>query len=97
MAEFPIVIVFKPEEVEGASKDQIRDLLLDRSADKLFQSGTAPLQSSTAGSGNVGRFTLDVAVDRAAVAVGDAVTLTLTVRGSGNVRNVVLPSLPTVS
>ena len=37
---------------------------------------------------NVGRFTLDVAVDRAAVAVGDAVTLTVTVRGVGNVRNV---------
>ena len=44
--------------------------------------------------GNVGRYTLDVAVDRAAVAVGDAVTLTMTVRGIGNVRNVVLPALP---
>ena len=44
--------------------------------------------------GNVGRFTLDAAVDRAAVAVGDAVTLTVTVRGIGNVRNVVLPALP---
>jgi hypothetical protein len=44
--------------------------------------------------GNVGRFTLDVAVDRAAVAVGDAVTLTVTVRGVGNLRNVVLPALP---
>ena len=44
--------------------------------------------------GNVGRYTLDVAVDRAAVAVGDAVTMTVTVRGTGNLRNVVLPSLP---
>jgi hypothetical protein len=44
--------------------------------------------------GNVGRYTLDVAVDRAAVAVGDAVTLTMTVRGTGSVRNVVLPALP---
>jgi hypothetical protein len=44
--------------------------------------------------GNVGQFTLDVAVDRAAVAVGDAVTLTVAVRGTGNVRNVVLPALP---
>jgi len=45
---------------------------------------------------NVGRFTLEVAVDRAAVAVGDAVTLTLTVRGAGNVRNIVMPALPTL-
>ena len=44
--------------------------------------------------GNVGRFTLDVAVDRAAVAVGDAVTLTVSVHGVGNLRNVVLPTLP---
>ena len=36
------------------------------------------------------------AVDRAAVAVGDAVTLTMTVRGTGNLRNVVLPALPTL-
>jgi hypothetical protein len=46
--------------------------------------------------GNVGRFTLDVAVDRTSVAVGDAVTLTMTVRGTGNLRNVVLPALPTL-
>ncbi|HEY7371768.1 MAG TPA: BatD family protein [Polyangia bacterium] len=45
---------------------------------------------------NVGRFTFDVGVDRAAVAVGDAVTLTMTVRGSGNLRSVVLPDLPTL-
>jgi len=45
---------------------------------------------------NVGHFTLDVAADRAAVAVGDAVTLTVTVRGDGNVRNVALPALPTL-
>ena len=45
---------------------------------------------------NVGQFTLDVGVDRTAVAVGDAVTLTMTVRGAGNLRNVVLPALPTL-
>jgi oxygen tolerance protein BatD len=47
-------------------------------------------------SSNVGQFTLDVAVDRAAVAVGDAVTMTMTVRGTGNIRNLVLPALPTL-
>jgi hypothetical protein len=46
--------------------------------------------------GNVGRFTLDAAVDRAAVAVGDAVTLTVTVRGVGNLRSLVMPALPTL-
>jgi hypothetical protein len=46
--------------------------------------------------GNVGQFTLDVAVDRAAVAIGDAVTLTVTVRGLGNLRHVVMPSLPSL-
>jgi hypothetical protein len=58
-----------------------------------------PRDSQPAGfpSGNVGQFTLDVGVDRAAVAVGDAVTLTMTVRGTGNLRNVVLPALPTLS
>jgi hypothetical protein len=44
--------------------------------------------------GNVGQFTMDVATDRAAVAVGDAVTLTVTVEGTGNVRNVRVPALP---
>jgi BatD DUF11 like domain len=45
---------------------------------------------------NVGQFTLDVSVDRTTVAVGDAVTLTMSVRGNGNVRNVALPDLPTL-
>jgi hypothetical protein len=45
---------------------------------------------------NVGQFTFDVAVDRGDVAVGDAVTLTMTVRGNGNVRNVALPDFPSI-
>lgn len=36
----------------------------------------------------VGRFTLEAQVDRAQVATGDAVTLTATIRGSGNIRDV---------
>jgi hypothetical protein len=47
--------------------------------------------------GNVGQFSCEIAADRAAVAVGDAVTLTLTVKGSGNVRNVHLPALPALA
>src|SRR4029079_19190381 len=53
-------------------------------------------QPSGFATGNVGHFPMEVAVDRTSVAVGDAVTLTLTVRGSGNLRNVVLPALPTL-
>jgi hypothetical protein len=44
--------------------------------------------------GNVGRYTIEATVDRTQVAVGDAVTLTLTAKGIGNVRNLRLPELP---
>jgi hypothetical protein len=44
--------------------------------------------------GNVGRYELSATVDRAAVAVGDAVTLKIVVKGTGNVRNVRPPVLP---
>lgn len=42
---------------------------------------------------NVGRYELEARVDRSAVQAGDAVTLTVTVRGDGNLRNLRLPSL----
>lgn len=42
----------------------------------------------------VGRFTLDAKVDRAQVAVGEPVTLTLTVSGRGNLRQVAPPAVP---
>jgi hypothetical protein len=43
---------------------------------------------------NVGRYELSAAVDRAAVSTGDAVTLKVAVKGTGNVRNVRPPALP---
>ena len=43
---------------------------------------------------NVGRYTFEVVADRTILAVGDAVTITVLARGTGNVRSVVLPSLP---
>jgi hypothetical protein len=43
---------------------------------------------------NVGRYEISAEVDRAAVSVGDAVTLKVAVKGSGNVRNVRPPALP---
>jgi hypothetical protein len=42
----------------------------------------------------VGRFSLAARVDREQVAVGEAVTLTLTINGQGNVRKLPPPSLP---
>jgi len=44
--------------------------------------------------GNVGHYEISATVDRAAVAVGDAVTLKVAVKGTGNVRNVRAPVLP---
>jgi BatD DUF11 like domain len=43
---------------------------------------------------NVGIFTLAARVDRAQVAVGEAVTLTIEVGGRGNLRKLVLPAIP---
>lgn len=47
--------------------------------------------------GNVGKYTIGVRADRTAVSVGEAVTITLEVRGTGNVRNVRPPTLPTLA
>ncbi len=45
---------------------------------------------------NVGKYEISAAVDRAAVTVGDAVTFRIAVKGTGNVRNVRPPALPTL-
>lgn len=44
---------------------------------------------------NVGRFTLAARADRTTVGVGEAVTLTVEIKGEGNIRNVRPPALPT--
>ena len=43
---------------------------------------------------HVGRYTLEARADRPTVAVGEAVTLTIDVKGQGNLRNLHAPSLP---
>jgi oxygen tolerance protein BatD len=45
-------------------------------------------------SSNVGKFTVQARADRGTIAVGEALTLTLEIRGQGNVRNVRAPALP---
>ncbi len=54
-----------------------------------------PTESQPAGfdPANVGRYTFNAAIDRRDVKVGEPITLTLTVRGEGNLRNLALPEL----
>jgi uncharacterized membrane protein len=58
LADFPIAVPLTPDEVRGLSKDQLRDVLLDRSADVMYRSGTAPLRDTAATDGSVGRFSV---------------------------------------
>lgn len=58
LAGFPIAIAFRPDEVRGASKAQIRDMLLNRSADALYDSGTRSLRDPAANGGSIGRFSV---------------------------------------
>src|SRR6185503_768051 len=44
-------------------------------------------------SSNVGQLTLEGAIDRTRVKAGDAITWRLTIKGTGNLRNVQLPPL----
>jgi hypothetical protein len=55
-----------------------------------------PREGQPAGfdSGNVGKYTLTARADRTTVSVGEAVTVTLEIKGTGNVRNVRAPVLP---
>jgi hypothetical protein len=43
---------------------------------------------------SVGKFTLEARADRSAVSVGEAVTLTVEIKGQGNIRNLRAPKLP---
>lgn len=61
---YPIDIQLSPAEVEGASKDELRRLLLQRSADLMYEEGTAPLQSVSGGHGSVGRLSVAALTDR---------------------------------
>jgi hypothetical protein len=64
LAGFPIAIAFTPDEVKGASQDQIRDMLLNRSADELYAHGTGSLRDPAANGGSVGRFSVGGLTDR---------------------------------
>ena len=56
----------------------------------VFQVKPLPERADPQGEPLVGRFTIESKLDRASSATGDAVTLTVVVRGQGNVRDVKL-------
>jgi hypothetical protein len=76
---------FAPAEVRRLKTDPL-----------VVEAQPLPTKGQPAGfeAANVGRYEISAAVDRAAVSVGDAVTLKVAVKGTGNVRNVRPPTLP---
>ncbi len=64
LADFPIAVQLTRDEVLGSSKAQLRDLLLDRSADIMYSDGTAPLRTTPGASTGVGPFTAGGVTDR---------------------------------
>ncbi|MDP9238596.1 MAG: hypothetical protein M3P30_14580 [Chloroflexota bacterium] len=56
--DYPIDIPLRVAEVRGATKDQLRNLLLDRSADLMYSQGTSPLRTSNGRTQSVGRFSV---------------------------------------
>jgi hypothetical protein len=63
LSDYPIDIPLTPGEVRGASKDQVRDLLLDRSADLMYSQGTSPLRTANGRTQSVGRFSVGGVTD----------------------------------
>lgn len=55
---FPIDVPLAPSEVAAMSTMQLRDTLLDRSADVMYSRGAAPLRSTAAKDGDIGRFSI---------------------------------------
>ena len=58
LQDFPIDIPLTRDEVQGASKDELRDLLLDRSADVMYARGTDPLRRTPGSGQDVGAFSV---------------------------------------
>lgn len=58
LRDFPIEVAFTRDEVRTLSREQLRDELLDRSADALYRQGTEALRPSAEGRGNIGRLSV---------------------------------------
>ncbi len=64
LRDFPIAIALQPSEVLGTSKERLRDMLLDRSAEAMYERGSASLRAVAAKDGAVGRFSMAGATSR---------------------------------
>jgi hypothetical protein len=64
LADFPVDVELTREEVLGSSRAQLRDLLLERSADIMYSDGTAPLRTTPGAGTGVGPFTAGGITDR---------------------------------
>lgn len=58
LSGLPITVSLTPSEVSGESKEQLRDLLLDRSSAVLYKDGAGALHDTAATDGSVGRFSV---------------------------------------
>jgi uncharacterized membrane protein len=58
LRDFPIAVPLRGSDVRGMSKEQLRDVLLDRSAHVMYSNGTAPLRSPVTNNGGAGRFSV---------------------------------------
>ncbi len=77
---------------QGLSQAEERDL---RSQPIIVDVLPLPAQGKTAQfSGAVGRFSLTDSTDRSSAKVGDAVTLSVTIKGEGNLKAIAAPALP---
>lgn len=64
LEDYPIVIHLAPPEVQAASHDELRALILDRSADRLYADGTGVLRESAESHGSIGTFSVAGITDR---------------------------------
>ena len=58
LPDYPLDIPLGKEEVLNGSKDEVRNLLLDRSADLMYREGTGPLRTVNGRTQDVGMFSV---------------------------------------
>jgi hypothetical protein len=64
LPDYPIDVALTREDVLGRSPDEVRDLVLDRSAARLYEDGTAALRERAEAQGDVATFSVGGLTDR---------------------------------
>ena len=64
LEDFPVSVPLAPEEVQTQSRDELRQTLLERGADVMYDDGTGALRDE-ASTGDVGMFSIGGSIDRA--------------------------------